>query len=343
MIDFFEEKLKKRQNQGTLRQRTISKKPKIDCTSNDYLSLANSITARLWLVFGAIFYGVGKCASKYIGGYSSLQKKLETAVAKHYEGDDALIFSSGYLASIGVLQGVCTRKTLIIADKLIHSSWIDGVFTTGAKLVRFAHNNLQELENILSKNMEKHCVILTETVFSMQGTAINVGVYVKLAERYNAVLITDSAHCLGVIKSHKISYQWHLQVGTFSKSCGGFGGYVCGSFKFIKLISNFGKTQIYSTNLPQHIIYYNLKAFNFVTKQCYGLREKSQKIAENLGFQCCGSAILVKEFETIAEAQKLQKILEKSGIFIEIVRPPTVPKPLLRLCVKKKMKIFPKL
>lgn len=315
------------------REAKIRVHSKHDYTSNDYLSLGNSIRARFWLLYSVLFYGKSLCASKYLSGYSRIHQKLEQTVAKHYGCESSLIFSSGYLASIGILQGLCDSNTIVVADKHIHASWIDGVFTVGAKLKRFSHNNLGHLSEILKEHREKRIVILTETVFSMHGTVVDVEKYTALAQEFNAFLITDNAHGLGVITLPKTNYSLHIQMGTFSKSCAGFGGYVAANKTIIQAIANFGRTQIYSTSIPEYLLSYNIFAFNFVCKQSGGVLSKAKEIGEKFGLEYKGSAILTKEFSSIEDARSFQKSLQNSGVLCSVVRPPTVQKPIIRLCV----------
>jgi 8-amino-7-oxononanoate synthase len=122
-------------------------------------------------------------------------------------------------------------------------------------------------------------------------------------------------------------------MGTFSKSCAGFGGYVAGNETVVDAIANFGRTQIYSTALPEYLLAYNLFAFNFVCKNTGGMLKKAEKIAKILEFEYKNSAILVKKFESISEAERFNAYLRSVGILAFVVRPPTVKKPIIRLCI----------
>ncbi|MFT4967274.1 MAG: 8-amino-7-oxononanoate synthase [Candidatus Deianiraeaceae bacterium] len=326
-------KLDIRKQCGTFRQTKLPINTQYDYSSNDYLLLSGSIKARLWHLYAVIFYGKSKCASKYINGYTQLHQKLENVVAKAYNAEKALIFSSGYLASIGVLQGICEKNTIILADRHIHASWIDGAFVVGSRIIRFNHNDITHLDELLLKYQDFQIVILTEIVFSMQGVVIDVDQYVHLAKKYGAVLITDNAHGLGVLPCYKISYLLHIQVGTFSKSCAGFGGYVCGNENIISAIANFGRTQIYSTVLPDYILFFNFCAFKYVCKNYGRMIERVENLANKYEMKFCGSAILTKEFETVGEAEEFQSTLLSEGIYVPVVRPPTVPKTIIRMCV----------
>lgn len=339
-----EKSLQKYKYEKLFRKRTILNKIyKKDYSSNDYLGLSGSLKAKFWLLYGVLFYGRVHCKSKYLGGYSKIQQNLENTIAKAYNMEDSIIFSSGYLASIGVLQGIVKgldRETIIIADKHIHASWIDAIFVTKVEFTRFNHNDINHLLEIIKKHHNKNIIILTEIVFSMHGTVIDITQYEEIAKNHNAILITDCAHSLGVLPCYKSHYDLHLQVGTFSKSCAGFGGYACGNKTLIEAISNWGKTQIYSTTLPEYLLYYNTKAFeyvfNFTQKNHYKMLENIKKVAEQFSLKFNGSAILIKEFQTVDDATDYYNLLLLKNICVSIVRPPTVPKPIVRFSVKYK-------
>ena len=327
--------LEKLKEKGLFRETKTMPKFKEDFSSNDYLSLGKSIKARLWLLYGVIFYGKSKCSSKYLNGYSKIHKKLEETVANVYKSDKSLIFSSGYLTSIGVLQGICDTETIILADRHIHASWVDASFTVRTRIVRYHHNDISHLEELLLKYTlkSKKLVILTETVFSMQGTVVDLQKYINIAEKFGAILVVDNAHGLGVVKQIHAEYSLVLHVGTFSKACAGFGGYVCGNKVLVESIANFGRTQIYSTVLPDYLLFYNMIAFKFACKNTGKMLLKAKKVAEKYYLEFKDSAILIKEFESINATYEFQKKMMKEGIYVPVIRPPTVPKPIVRFSI----------
>lgn len=340
-MDFIHEiqlKLQETQRLGLARSTSISKYFKKDYSSNNYLGIAGSFRYKLWLLYAFLFHGTAKCSSKYINGYSKLHNTLENEITKSYNAEKAVIFSSGYLASIGVLQSLATKNTIIIADKHIHASWIDGSFTTSTRIIRFHHNDISNLEELLFKHNDKRIIIITESVFSMQGTVIDIKKYEILAAKYNAILIVDNAHGLGVLPCYHIQYPLHIQVGTFSKACGGFGGYACGNSILMDAVSNFARTQIYSTTIPEYILIINLFGLRVAKKQIAKgtLIKKAKTLAKKYDMVFKGSAILTKEFKTIEEAYFFQKSLMEKDIYVPVIRPPTVPKPIVRLSVNLK-------
>ena len=334
ILEKFVKNLEEIKAKGLFRLAKIHKKYKEDYSSNSYLSIHKKFMAKLRMIYCILRYGFGNCSSKYVGGYSKIHEKLEKTVARHYEKESGLIFATGYTASIGILQGITTKNTIILTDRFIHASWIDGILLTKCKFARFWHNDLQNLEVLLQKYYLKfeRVVILTETVFSMHGTVINLQAYISLAKKYNAILITDHAHSHGVLQYRAENYNLHIIMGTFSKACGSVGGYVCGKKEIIETIANLGKTQIYSTSLPNYLLAYNLWAFNFCIKNTGKALKKTQKIAEKYGLEFKGSAILTKTFETNDEAFDFQETLLKKGIFVPVIRKPTVERPIVRFC-----------
>jgi 8-amino-7-oxononanoate synthase len=319
---------------GLFRKARIHGKYTQDFSSNSYLSLHNKLIARLKMAYFILRYGFGGCSSKYVSGFSQIHQNLENAVANYYQKENALLFASGYMASIGILQGLVNSKTIILADRLIHASWIDGILLTKAKFARYSHDNLAELEALLLKYHLKfdRIIILTETVFSMHGTVINLQKYTTLAKKHNAILITDHAHSHGVLKYSNENYDFHIIMGTFSKACGSIGGYVCGKTEILENIANLARTQIYSTSLPNYLTAYNLWAFNYCITNAGKSLKKAEKFAKNNNLEFKGSAILINTFNTNEEAFAFQAQLLKKGIFAPVIRKPTVEKPIVRFC-----------
>jgi 7-keto-8-aminopelargonate synthetase-like enzyme/very-short-patch-repair endonuclease len=174
----------------------------ISFSCNDYLGLSQHPKVKKAAIDAIEKYGVGSGASRLVTGNNSLYSKLEARLARLKGTEDAIVFGSGYLANIGIIPALVGRGDLIIADKLVHACLIDGAILSGAKLLRFAHNNMQKCEELLQKHRleYKNCLILTDHVFSMDGDVAPVGELSVLAEKYDAWLMTDDAHGLGVIK-----------------------------------------------------------------------------------------------------------------------------------------------
>lgn len=296
--------------------------------SNDYLSLAFNEEIQKITQKAIEKYGSGGLSSRYIYGDNELYQKLEEKISQMNQKDSAIIFGSGYLTNIGVIPALCNKSDLILADKLSHSCLIDGAKLSGSKFTRFAHNNLESLENLLKKHRNNHqkCLIITETIFSMDGNLGKINEIIAIAKKYDCFLLTDNAHGLGVINEKYDKYNLHLKVGTFSKSCSGYGGYVCADKIIIDYLRNFSKSAIYSTALPPAILANNLKALEIIEKG-----NLTKELWENIDYFC--DLMNIKNQESaiipiiIGDARKTLEFSEKlkeKGFLISAIRPPTV-------------------
>jgi len=312
--------------------------------SNDYLGLAQNQAVKNAAIKAIEQYGVGAKASRYVFNDNSFAKKLETKLAKLKSCDAAMVLGSGYLSGVGAIPALVGEGDLIIADKLIHSSLLDGCKLSGAKLIRFKHNDLEHFETILKQSSlqgneadatiqnNKKTLIVTETVFSMDGDLGKVNELLKLAKKYNCLILTDDAHGLGIIKPNYQKYDYHLQCGTLSKAAGGYGGYICGSDLMIDYLRNFCKPSIYSTALPASVLAANLKAIEIISKdKSLGKKSKGVKALENAQY-FCNLIGLEKPQSTIVpiiiggtpKTLSISKKLKQSGFLISAIRPPTV-------------------
>lgn len=306
--------------------------------SNDYLKLSQNDTVKAVAIEAIEGNGFGSGGSRYICGNSSLYQKLEAKLAQLKKTDDAIVFGSGYLAGVSVIPAIIGKGDLIIADKLIHSCLIDGTKLSGAKMLRFAHNDMESALKILKNNREKYqkCLIITETVFSMDGDLGKVAELLDLALNFDALLLSDDAHGLGIIKNeYDKKYQnIHLQMGTLSKGAGGYGGYVCASQIFIDYLRNFAKSAIYSTALPPNVIAGNLKSLEIIEND----KILGKKALKNARYFCKlmklpdpQSAIVVIIVGDAKKALEISDNLKKEGFLISAIRPPTVEKGKARL------------
>ena len=308
----------------------IDGKEYISFSSNDYLSLGfNNDLARE--AKNAIKQcGSGGLSSRYIYGDNDLYQKLENKIAKINQKEDAVIFGSGYLANIGIIPAICNKNDLILLDKLSHSCLVEGAKLSGAKFLPFKHNNIELLEILLNKYRNKYqkCLIITENVFSMDGNLGKINEIITLAKKYDCFVLSDNAHGLGVINKKYDDYDLHLKVGTFSKSCAGYGGYVCANEIIIDYLRNFSKSAIYSTALPPATIASNLEALKIIEKG-----DLTHKLWENINYFCNLINFLHPQSAIIpiiiGENKKTLQIAEKlkeKGLLVCAIRPPTVAK-----------------
>lgn len=303
----------------------------ISFCSNDYLGLSQNQKVRNAANKAIEKYGFGAGASRFVTGNNSLYLRLEKQLTQIKNCEDAIVFGSGYLTGISVIPALVGKDDLIIADKLIHSCLIDGSKLSGAKLLRFSHNDMAHCRKILMENRAnfKKCLIITETVFSMDGDLGNIKELLKLAAEFNCLILADDAHGLGIIEN-KIAakYQgFYLQMGTFSKAAGGFGGYICGSQILMDYLRNFARGVIYSTALPPAILAGNLEALRIIKND----KRLGEKALKNANYFCKlmdlpenQSCIVVVIIGEAKQTIKIAHGVTKNGFLVSAIRPPTV-------------------
>lgn len=302
--------------------------------SNDYLGLSQNNFLKKAAIDAINKYGVGASSSRYISSNNSLYQELEKSIAELKNCPDAIVLGSGYLTGVGVIPALVGKDDLIIADRLIHSSLIDGCKLSQSKFLRFQHNNLAHCQKLLEEYRVqfKQCLIVTETVFSMDGDLGKVSELIKLAKKYHCLLMTDDAHGLGIVKQKYQKYDGHLQCGTLSKAAGGYGGYAAGSKLMIDYLRNFTKTAIYSTALPAAILASNLQAINLI-KNDNKLAKKALANAEYfcqlpaleiIGLKKPSSPIIPIIIGDVKKTLTIAKKLQEQGFLISAIRPPTV-------------------
>ena len=270
MRDFFAEELealRKRALDRHLREITSAQGPEviiagrhfINFSSNDYLGLANDPRLREAAASAIDEFGVGAGASRLISGTQSPHLRLERALAKWKATEAALCFSSGYSTALGTIPALVTKNDGILLDKLCHASLIDGAKLSGAVLRVFPHNHVGKLESHLEWARREHpgtrVLIITESVFSMDGDRAPLRELVELKKRFDALLMLDEAHAVGVIgpngrglaAAENVSEEVDIQMGTLSKALGTSGAYICGSRVLIEWLINRARSFIYST------------------------------------------------------------------------------------------------
>ncbi len=301
------------------------KKKLISFSSNDYFGLSQNVAVKKAAIDAIKKFGVGAGASRYVLGNNSLYKKLEKAISKFKKCDDAIVFSSGYACAIGVIPALAGEGDLIVADRLIHSSLIDGAKLSGARFMRFLHNDILSCQKILEENRKKFkkCLIVTETIFSMDGDMGDIVGLLHLAKKFDCLLISDDAHGLGF---EVVSHPQHLQLGTFSKAFGSLGGYVAGEKNLIDYLRNFSKSQIYSTALPPCVIAASLTSLKIIQKRNLGKKAfaNAQYFCELINLPNPESAIVPIILGEAKKVLDVAKALEEKGILISAIRPPTV-------------------
>jgi 8-amino-7-oxononanoate synthase len=255
----------------------ISGRRLINFSSNDYLGLANDPRLREAATAEIDEFGVGAGASRLISGTQSPHVRLERALAKWKGTEAALCFSSGYAAALGTIPALVGKDDVVVLDKLCHASLIDGAKLSGAVLRVFPHNHVGKLESHLEWARRKHpgrrVLIITESVFSMDGDRAPLRELVELQKQFGAVLMLDEAHAVGVIGAHgrglaaeeNVTDEIEVQMGTLSKALGTSGGYICGSRTLIEWLINRARSFIYSTAPPPAIAAAAIAAVDFLS------------------------------------------------------------------------------
>jgi len=316
--------------------------------SNNYLGLANDSRVSKAALEGLKKQGFGSGAARLICGNMNVHSELEKQLAKFKQSESCLLFSTGYMANIGIISSLFSKDDCIFADRLNHASIWDGIALSGAKLRRYPHCDVDVLEEMLREdNSFKKRAIITDSVFSMDGDYAPLDKIVKLAQKYNCITMIDEAHALGVLGKNGrglaeycgVEKYIDIQMGTLSKAAGTFGAYCCGSKLLISYLQNKARSFIYTTGMPPSVAAASIKSLEIMTED----HNARDKLWENtrymlaqlkiLGYDTMNSQtpiipILVKNSKLALTFSK--KLLEK-GLLLTAIRPPTVPKDLARL------------
>ena len=327
----------------------------INFSSNDYLGLVNDSRLREAAIAAIGEFGVGAGASRLISGTQSPHVRLESALAKWKGTEAALCFSSGYTAALGTIPALVTKNDVVLLDKLCHASLIDGAKLSGAILRIFPHNHLGKLESHLEWAQREHAgkriLIVTESIFSMDGDRAPLRELVELKKRFGALLMLDEAHAVGVIgrngrgraAEENLNHDVDVQMGTLSKALGASGGYICGSRILIEWLVNRGRSFIYSTAQSPAIAAAALAAVDFLSsaegeerrlllwKQINLMRELLPVNAMNKKRGDASSAIFPWIAGDEQAALELSRALQKERFLVPAIRYPTVARGAARL------------
>lgn len=311
--------------------------------SNDYLGLSNHPKLIEASLAAAKEYGTGSGASRLICGSLKVHAQLEQGVALFKQTEDAVIFSSGYMANLGVISSLMNKNDLIIMDKLNHASLIDGARLSGACLRVYPHQNMKALERILStSSIYRRRMIITEGIFSMDGDIAPLPEIVDMAKHYQAMTMVDDAHATGVLGKNGqgsagyfgLEGKIDIQMGTFSKAIGGFGGFIAGKKVLIDYLKNTARSFIYSTSLPPSDIAASLKGLEIIQTEPEwremlwdNVNYLHQKVHQ-AGLNTLNSITQIIPVLTGSNEDTLQmaNYLYNHGIFAPGIRPPSVPK-----------------
>ncbi|MCZ6526714.1 MAG: 8-amino-7-oxononanoate synthase [Gammaproteobacteria bacterium] len=345
---------------GLFRKRRVIKSPQgavvtvdnqrlVNFCSNDYLGFANDDRLIRALQQAAETYGVGSGASQLVCGRSSMHADLETELARITGRDRAVVFSSGYLANLSLARTLCPGRTdLIIVDRLSHASMIDAARLSPAVFKRYRHADPVSLEQQLNKWGQKRKLVLTDSVFSMDGDVAPLPDIVKVCRQARACLVVDDAHGFGVLgKSGRGALEYFdlgqedvpLLMATFGKALGVFGAFIAGQTQLIELLIQRARTYIYTTALPPALAATALMSLRLLDDEPWRrehlqtLIKRFQEGAVQLGLPILPSSTPIQPLMvgSASAAVKLSDKLFQQGFFISAIRPPSVPNNTARL------------
>lgn len=349
LLAFMEKALARREEAGTrrhLRPMTlldggrvaVGGRVLVNLSGNDYLGLSRDpLLVERGLDFARRF-GAGATASRLVCGNLACMEAVEEKIARMKGFEAALILSSGYQANLGLIPALCDRHSLIFADRLNHNSLVQGAKLSGAKVLRFRHNDLSHLEKLLRKApVEGRRCILTESVFSMDGDIPDLEALSRLAEEYGALFVVDEAHATGVFGEKGMGLvkrgMAHAVVGTFGKGGGAFGAYVAGSDLLKNYLLNHMGGFVFSTALPPFLLGMmdagldRMAEMDAERSHLAALGHQLRQGLRALGFDTGASCTQIVPV-LVGDAKKalaLSAHLEKEGFLGVAIRPPTVP------------------
>ena len=323
----------------------------LNLSSNDYLGIASDQKMRQDFLSNldidkAIF---SSSSSRLLTGNYPVYQKVERLLTDLYKKESALVFSSGYHMNMGILPAIADKNTLILADKLVHASIIDGIRISSAQCIRYRHQDYRQLEELLDKHHAgfRSMIIVTESIFSMDGDVSPLPLLVQLKKKYpNTFLYVDEAHAvgvrglngLGIAEEEDCIPEIDFLCGTFGKAFASMGGFVVCSKIFRDYLINRMRTFIFTTALPPIQLEWSFFVLNQMInmkEERMWLRKSSQKVKEALegkGFTSTSSShilpvVIGDSKETILKAGEMQR----KGFYMLPVRPPTVPEGTSRL------------
>lgn len=357
LLTDLQKELNQRKLDGLLRQRRLLDSPQaeyivandkkyLSFCSNDYLGLANHPKLIASMQQAAGDSGVGSGASNLITGHHRYHDELEKKLARFVEMPAALVFSTGYMANIGVISALMGRHDAVFADKLNHACLNEGAYLSRAAFQRFPHNDVAALEKLLKASTAKHKLIAADAVFSMDGDIAPLPEYLRLCEQYDAYLYIDDAHGFGVLGEHGKGSLSHFQVAknmpkspriimmaTLGKAAGVAGAFVAGEQVVIDYLIQKANSYVYSTPAPP--------ALSATLVESVSLIESGDDLREHLRhlIQTLKAHLSLKHWQLMPSETAIQPLvigsnqaatglseyLQSQGILVPAIRPPTVP------------------
>ncbi len=347
-MDWVENALSQLRREGLYRKRTL-REGLIDFCSNDYLGLRDHPEVVEAAIRALKEYGLGSGASQLVSGYTKHHRDLEDKLAEFKGAPRCVIFGSGYLANVGSIPVLAGEGDLILSDELNHASLIDGCRLSKAERIIFRHRDYDQVRDILISKRKnyRNVLIVTDSVFSMDGDMADLRDLYSIAEEFDCTLYIDDAHATGTLGDGRGSLEefrlsWRENVilmGTLSKALGSYGAFVCGSEKVIELLVNRSRSLIFTTSLPPALCAGALRAVEIVEENP-GLVRTLRERAENIYTRISSLPVEVRFHGTpiipiiLGEERKTVEVsarLAEEGVFLQAIRYPTVPRGKARL------------
>lgn len=345
--DFIQVEIENLKKNFLYRERKVLDRDIVDFSSNDYLGLKDCKETKEKLKNFLENLSLGSGASPFISGYLDIQRELEEYLAKFKNSESCFVVGSGYLANTGVISALAGEEDAIFSDELNHASIIDGVRLSKAKRYIYRHKDLNHLEELLKKDNSRFRFIITDGVFSMEGDIADLPNLKFLADKYNAILIIDDAHGTGVLGKgygtlahyNMIPTENIIQIGTLSKAVGSYGAFVCGCKYVIEFLINKVRTVIFSTALSPIQNFISLENLKKIEDEKFRVRKLYENVEYlvnglkdvGIDIRCFGTPIITYILGNEKKALDLRDNLYKHSVFVQAIRPPTVPKGTSRL------------
>lgn len=355
-VDYFSTELNALRRQGLLRtlsciesrhgsRITINEKEYLNFSSNDYLNLSGHREIIKASIIALYRNGAGSGSSRALSGTFRPHAELEQLIAKFKKTQAALVFNSGYAANTGIMPVVAGEGSVIFSDELNHASIIDGARLSRAKIEIFRHRDMSHLEELLQKYSRSRSVsrklVITDTVFSMDGDIAPLKDIDRLCRKYDALFMIDDAHATGVIGESGRGGLEHfgirpgniIQMGTLGKAAGCFGAFAAGKKSLINILINRARSFLYSTALPPPVAAASAMSLHIIAtsssrlrKRLWTNRERLYRGLADLGFDTLGSEtpILPVLTGSVENTIRLSRYLYRNNIFAPAIRPPTV-------------------
>jgi len=327
---------------------TLNGRQLVNFSSNNYLGLARHPNLKRAFIKTAEIYGMGAGASQLVSGYSRPARQLEDEIAEFTGRQRSILFSSGYLANLSAVSSLLDHKGSVYLDRLCHASLIDAALLSRAKFKRYRHASAESLNQCLSKDFHSTKLVLTDTIFSMDGDFAPVPEMAEICGHHRALLVADDAHGIGVMGETGAGSLEYLKlsqddvpvlVGTFSKAFGLSGAFIAGSDDLVEMVIQKGRSAIYSTALMPAVAAAASEALNLIKTESWRREKlfdliqffKSESVKAELNVPDSSTPVQTLIIGASQAAVEAGRQLLAAGFYIPAIRPPTVPAGTARL------------